>query len=311
MEYEIKLSGTPFDDGAIDLDRLEMIAQYLHDIAKGSLQMRMFGSSYKKGRETEQVMKALKIRLRGLSAGSTILHLECLPFRETLNHVQGNLFHEEILRRLPDQTPMSLVMESFQDALNVESDGALLDKHLLKDLQNFKKVFVNEAHKVQFSNRGSLPNLELNLQDFKRLKTIEERTQDPQPVVIVGIVEELKFSKAQVTFIPDKGRTITGYLSENVPAAEIAKFWGQKVTIRGKAHFRPNGQMAFVEIGKVALSEQNDAYFSRSVTRETVAQQIERQISQRKGTKNKLNDFLGVFSDAPGSYENDLKMLGE
>jgi len=37
MEYEIKLSGTPFDDGAIDLDRLEFIAQYLRDIAKGAL----------------------------------------------------------------------------------------------------------------------------------------------------------------------------------------------------------------------------------------------------------------------------------
>lgn len=97
MEYEIKLSGTPFDDGAIDLDRLEIIAQHLHDIAKGSLQIRMFGSSQIKGRETQQVTQSLKIRLRGLSRGSTVLHLECQPFRETLRNVQGNLFHQEIV----------------------------------------------------------------------------------------------------------------------------------------------------------------------------------------------------------------------
>jgi len=69
MQYEIKLSGTPFDDGAIDLDRLELLAQYLHDIAKGSLQMRMFGTSAKKGRDTEQIAKALKNSLARLERG--------------------------------------------------------------------------------------------------------------------------------------------------------------------------------------------------------------------------------------------------
>lgn len=311
MEYEIKISGTPFDDGAIDLDRLEIIAQYMRDIAKGALQMRMFGSSYKRGRETEEIAKALKIRLLGLSRGSTILHLECQPFRETLRQVQGNLFHEEILRRLPDQTPVSLVMESFQNALSSEEGGEMLDKHLLKDLQNFKKVLVNDAQTVQFSNRGTLPDLQLRMVDFTRLKTIEEQTPNPQPVVISGIVEELKFSKAKVTFIPDKGRAITGFLGESVPAGEMAKYWGQKVTIRGTAHFRPSGQMGFVEIGKVSLAEEGDAYFSRPLRRETVAQQLERQMAAKKTVGNKLSQFIGILADAAGDYENDLKMLNE
>lgn len=311
MEYEISLSGTPFDDGAIDLDRLELIAQYLRDISKGALQMRMFGTSFKRGRETDQIAQALKIRLRGLSEGSTVLHLECRPFRETLRNVQGNLFHQEILRRLPDETPVSLVMESFQEALSPEKKGDMLDKHLLKDLQNFKKVLINEAQVVQFSNRGSLPVLRLRMSDFARLKTIEEQTPNPQPVVISGIVEELKFSKAKVTFIPDRGRPITGFLGETVPASAIAKYWGEKVTIRGTAHFRPSGQMSFVEIGKVALAAQGDSFFSRPVQRETVAQQLERQLSAKKTAGNPLSKFIGILADAEGDYENDLKILQE
>lgn len=311
MEYEIKLSGTPYDDGAIDLDRLEIIAQYLHGIAKGALQMRMFGTSYRRGRETEEIAQSLKIRLRGLSQGSTVLHLECQPFRETLRAVQGNLFHQEILRRLPDQTPVSLVMESFRDALSPNNGGEMLDKHLLKDLQNFKKVLVNEAQLVQFSNRGSLPDLQLRMSDFARLKTIDEQTPNPQPVLISGIVEELKFSKAKVTFVPDKGRPITGFLGESVPASEMAKYWGQKVTIRGTAHFRPSGQMGFVEIGKVSLAEQGDAYFSKPILRETVAQQLERQRAARKLPGNPFGQYIGILADAAGDYENDLKMLSE
>jgi hypothetical protein len=311
MEYEIKISGTTFDDGSVDLDQLEIIAQHLHGISRGALQMRMFGSSYKRGRETDQIARALKIRLRGLSKGSTILHLECQPFRETLRNVQGSLFQQAILERLPEETPVSLVMESFQDALNPESVGDMLDKHLLKDLQSFKKALVNEAQTIQFSNRGSLPDLQLRISDFNRLKTIEEQTPNPQPVVISGIVEELKFSKAKVTFIPDQGRPITGFLGETVPTSEMAGFWGKKVTIRGTAHFRPSGQMAFVEIGKVSLAALGDAYFSRPVIRETVAQQLERQLAARKSSSNKLSQFIGILADAEGDYETDLNLLRE
>lgn len=310
MEYDIKLSGTPFDDGGIDLDRLELLAQYLRDIAKGALQMRLFGTSIKKGRETEEVSNALRIRLKGLSQGSTVLHLECQPFRETIHNVQGNLFQQEILNRLPDQTPIGLVMETFADALNPESDGNLLDKNILKDLSNFKKLFINDTQVLQISNRESLPALNLRIEDFSKLKQIEEQIPDPQQVVISGLVEELKFSKAKVTFIPDKGRPITGFLGETLPAAGIAKYWGEKVTIRGTAHFRPNGQMAFVEIATVVLAESGDTFFSRPVRRETVAQQIERQVHE-KGSRNRMTEFIGILEDAEGSYESDLKMLQE
>jgi hypothetical protein len=313
MQYDIKLSGTPFDDGAIDLDRLELLAQYLHDIAKGALQMRMFGTSARRGKDTAQITNALKIRLRGLSQGSTVLHLECEPFRKTLQSVQGNLFHQEILRRLPDQTPMSLIIESFQDALNPESNGEMLDKKLLKDLQGFKKVFLNEAHTMQLSNRGSMPDVELRLRDFSRLKQIEDTIPKPQLVMVSGRVEELKFSKAKVTFIPDKGRPFTGFLGEDVAPAEMAKFWGQKATIRGTAHFKPNGTMAYVEIAKVSLATETDAYFSRTPRRETAAQQIERQLQEGKGRGSTLKRLVDAFADETWetSLEEDLQMLQE
>jgi hypothetical protein len=54
-----------------------------------------------------------------------------------------------------------------------------------------------------------------------------------------------------------------------------------------------------------------DAFFSRNVVRETVAQQLERQISARKTVGNRLAEYIGFLADAEGSYENDLKMLRE
>ena len=63
----------------------------------------------------------------------------------------------------------------------------------------FKKIFINEAQTLRFSNRGSLPDLQLRMADFGRLKQIEDKTPNPQLVIVSGIVEELKFSKAKVT----------------------------------------------------------------------------------------------------------------
>lgn len=311
MQYDVKLSGTPFDDGGIDLQRLELLAASLQDIAKGALQMRMFGTSVKKGRDTESMTQALNIRLRQISKGSTILHLECSPFSETLSGVQGNLFHQAIIERLPTESPVSLVMDSFRAALDPDDTGDLLDKHLLRSLQQFKKVFLNEAQILRFSNRGSQPDLQLQLHDFSRLKQIEDQIPAPRDIIVAGVVEELKYSKAKVTFIPDQGRPFTGFLGEKVTPAEMAAFWGQKATIRGTAHYKPNGLMAYVEIDTVRLATEDDAYFSRVPRRETVAQQLERRKAEGKGRPDALLPYAGILADAEGTLEEDLKMLAE
>jgi hypothetical protein len=63
--------------------------------------------------------------------------------------------------------------------------------------------------------------------------------------------------------------------------------------------------------GSIDRDRIGDGFFSRPVFRETVAQQLERQISKKKGIANRLSDFIGILADAEGSYENDLKMLQE
>ena len=311
MQYDVKFSGTPFDDGGIDLDRLEMLIQCLHSISKGALQMRMFGTSMKKGRDTEQIVNALKIRLCGLSAGSTVLHLECQPFRETLSGVQGSLFHQEIIRRLPNESPVSLVMDSFHEALNPGSAGDMLDKPLLKDLQKLRKILINENQTLQISNRGTQPDLYLQKGSFEQLKTIEERTPEPRLIVVSGLVEELKFSKAKVTFIPDRGRPFTGFLGENIAAADMAKLWGQKATIKGTAHFKANGQFAFVEIRYVQLATPEDSFLSQTPLIETVEQQIERQMREDKRHGNILREFADALAGEPWetTLEEDLQLL--
>lgn len=310
MQYELKISGAQTDDGAIDLDRLAALAEGLRDIAKGALQIRLLGSSQKKGRETMRLNDALRIRLRGLKPGSTILELECEPFKNTLAHIQGDFFKPDLLTRLPEQTPVALIIETFSDALNETSDSEYLDKPLLHNLHQFKKLFLSDSELFQFTNNGSLPSLKLARVDFDRIKMREDHTPDPAPVILSGTVELLQYSKSKIVILTEEGRSLNGFLAEGLAGEGASRWWGKKVTITGTAHFRPSGRMAFVEVERMFEPGAKDEYFSKPPRHETAEQQLERQLLQ-KGNVNNLATLIGILADDDQSLEADLMMLSK
>ena len=305
MTYEIKLEGAEQDDGKIELHRLILLAQAITEIAKGALQIRLMGISAEKGRTSDRITNALKIKLADLKngsaglevinkeLGSTILELECEYFKETLAGQQGDAFRPEILGDLPNQSPMTLVMETFKEALNYKEEVNHLDKALLKKLKNFEKVFVSKEELLTIANRGSIPKLELQKIDFRKIQKLEESIPEPQEVIINGVVEELKYSKRRVTINTKEG-AVNGILSESLDPADISKYWGKDLTIAGTAHYQPSGKMSFLYIEKIFEPTDTDKYFSKPSRKETVEQQIQRQQKQIKHS-NRLSEIVGQW----------------
>lgn len=300
MVYEVKLSGVEQDNGRIELHRLALLAQSIKDIASGALRLRLIGVSTERGRKSDRILNAASIHLADLKKGSTILELECDTFRETLEGQQGDAFNAEILHELPDQTPMTLVMESFREALNYKEDNSHLDKGLLKKLKTFEKIFISGDESVIFTNRGSLPDLTLKQTDFKKIKELEESIPESQEIIINGIVDELKYSKSRITIATEEG-AVTGILSDTIDPEEISKFWGKRLTISGRSHFQPNGRMSFIYIDKFFEPSEADRYFSKISRKETVEQQIQRQQKLLKYNNN-LNEIVGKW---PGDEDID------
>jgi hypothetical protein len=306
MLYEIRISGAEQDDGKIELHRLAILAQSITDIASGALRIRLSGISTERGRKNDRIANAVKIHLSNLKEGSTILEFECDSFKETLAGQQGDAFNAEILEVLPDQTPMSLVIESFRESLNSKEDIRHLDKSLLKKLKNFEKIFLSKEETITFANNGTIPSLSLKEEDFKRIQELEESIPEPQEIIINGVLDELKYSKLKVTIATADG-PISGVLSDSFETEEISKYWGKTLTISGRAHYRPDGRMALVYIEKIFEPSEADKYFSKISKKETVEQQIQRQQKQLK-YRNHLNEIVGQW---PGdeSIEDILKDL--
>jgi hypothetical protein len=306
MKYEVRLTGSAQDDGKIELDLLIQLAQSITNIARGALQVKLVGISNEKGRRSEKISTALKIKLSDLKKGSTILELECDSFKSTLEGQPGDLFKSEILEQLPDKTPMSLVIESFREAMNYDEDSTFLDKPLLKKLKDFKRVFVSNDELLTISNQGSIPEITLRKSDFKKIGVLEDSIPEPQEIVINGVVEELKYSKLRVGIATKQG-LVNAVLSEELEPMDISKYWGQELTIAGRMHFLPSGKPSFIYIEKVFKPNEFDSYFSKPINKLNIEQQIQRKIKREKHT-NLLKDAMGQW---PGdeSIEDILKDL--
>ncbi len=295
MKYQIRLTGDSQDDGKIELIRLIQLAQAITDIARGALQVRLVGISNEKGRRSEKINKALTIKLADLKEGSTILELECDSFKQTLEGQQGNLFKTEILESLPNDTPMSLVIESFKQAIDFNEETSKLDKPLLKRLKDFKKIFLSDKEKIFFSNQGSVPELELQKSDFKKIGNLEQSIPEPQEVIINGVVEELKFTKLRVGLKTRDG-LVNAVLSENLDPVDISQYWGKELTITGRLHFQPSGKPSFIYIERLFSPEESDKYFSKSPRKANVEQQIQNKLKQQK-YQNFLSELIGQWPE--------------
>jgi len=300
MKYEIRLAGADQDDGKIELDRLVQLAQSITNIARGALQVKLVGVSNEKGRRSEKISTALKIKLSDLKKGSTILELECESFKSTLQGHPGDLFKSEILEQLPDKTPMSLVIESFREAMNYNEDSTFLDKPLLKKLKDFKKVFVSDDELLTISNQGSIAEITLRKSDFKKIGILEESFPEPQEILINGVVEELKYSKLRVGIATKQG-LVNAVLSEELEPMDISKYWGQELTIAGRMHFLPSGKASFIYIERIFKPNEFDDYFSKPVSKLNIEQQIQKKLKHQKHT-NLLGDVVGQW---PGDESID------
>jgi hypothetical protein len=305
MKYEIKIEGADDPKGTVNLVRLTCLADSLRRIAEGALQIRLRGLSFPKGRKKINLDEALTIYLTGIREGSTCLDLEADTFANTISNFQPDIFRQDIQQDLPTLTPISLFMTSYQEAIKDNPSPDLLDKPLLKELKNFKKVFLNENETLKLSNQGSVDSLIINNETFNRIRILEEEIPNPKTIIINGTVELLKFSQQKVTIQTEDGM-VDGFLSDEIDTDLIARFWGKEITISGITHYKP-GDKFIIEIEKIFEPTDGDHFFSKKPKSESIEQQIERQLREHKFI-NQLPDIIGKW---PGdeSLEELISML--
>lgn len=296
MNYDIKIIGEDEDNGLIEFDRLNQLTKSTKDIASKALMLKLRGFSDIK--IDKHLKKALAIRLQGISGNEkegTLLTLDSTFFSETIKGLQYDLFKpkEDILK----MTPMSLVIDSFQNALNSEN-GADLDKPLLKSLMSFKANFISDNEIFYLANRESIPQVRITKDDFCKIGLIEDSIPEPQRVVVNGQLDEMKVSKGKLGLQTEQG-FVNVFANDNDLIQRIVGYMGKEVTILGMAHYKPNGQLSFIEIQEFGNPNGADKFFSKTPNAMTASQQLLFQSKQIKKSSSlqALKSISGLLKD--------------
>jgi hypothetical protein len=201
---------------------------------------------------------------------------------------------------------MALVIQTFRSALLEGEDKDNLDKPLLKTLLKFKKNFVGDNEVFFFSNRQSIPDVEITKNDFKKIEYLEDSIPAAKKIIINGQLDEMKVSKNKLGLVTQDG-FVNIFADDNSIIQGIVNFMGKEVTISGMAHFKPNGQLSYIDIQEYYEPGQKDSFYSRKPISMNIEQQQLFQIKEGK----KRNPLTAITGKWPGeeSYDDLIKML--
>ncbi|MGY6521381.1 MAG: hypothetical protein ACXIUD_06610 [Mongoliitalea sp.] len=297
MHYDIKILGEDEDNGLLEFDRLNLLTKSIKDIATKALMFRLRGFS--DINPDKKLKKALAMRLQsivGSEQDGTSLTVDCTHFSETIKGLQLEMFkpRHEVLQL----TPMALVIHSFQIALNNESEDADLDKPLLKSLMGFKKNFISDNEIFYMANRGTIAEVRLTKDDFQKIGQLEDSIPEAQKVIVNGQLDEMKISKGKLGLQTEQG-LVNVFANDSTIIESIVSFMGKEVTISGMAHYKPNGQLSFVEIQEYGEPGAKDRFFSKKPTAMTAHQQLLFQAKQSKKSSSllALKSISGLLKD--------------
>lgn len=297
MNYDIKILGEEEDNGLLEFDRLNLLTKSTKDIASKALMFRLRGFS--DINPDKNLKKALAMRLQSISGSGqdgTSLTIDCTHFSETIKGLQLEMFkpREEVLQL----TPMALVIHSFQTALNDESEDADLDKPLLKSLMGFKKNFISDNEIFYMANRGTIAEVRLTKDDFQKIGLLEDSIPEPKKVIVNGQLDEMKVSKGKLGLQTEQG-LVNVFANDKSIIESIVSFMGKEVTISGIAHYKPNGQLSFVEIQEYGEPGSKDRFFSKKPSAMTAHQQLlfQAKLTKKSSSISALQSISGLLKD--------------
>lgn len=297
MHYDIKIFGDDKENGLLEFDRLILLTKSTKDIATKALMLRLRGFS--DINPDKNLKKALAMRLQSIAAGGksgTALTIDCTHFSETIRGLQLEMFKpkEDVLQL----TPMALVIGSFQAALGEKGEDADLDKPLLKSLMGFKRNFLSDNEVFYMANRGTIAEVRLTKQDFQKIEQLEDSIPEPKKVIVNGQLDEMKISKGKLGLQTEQG-LVNVFANEASIMERIVRFMGKEVTISGMAHYKPNGQLSFIEIQEYMEPGARDKFFSKKPTAMTAHQQVLFNAKQSKKSSSlaALMSISGLLKD--------------
>jgi len=264
----------------------EILRTFPH-LFRGSVRMSFEGRSTAPGRKPRWLKAASDVRFVDHQGDDdTVLYFE-MP---TLGEAAGELYEQQEFwpsRPDPEDTPFDLLADVVEDVRNRASDSLRFDRPLLKKLHDLKRGLNGTFQSCLVSSRRYSDDRPA-IVDRTVVASADELTRstpEPRQIRIAGVLDMIRASTNTIGVKLAKGQEIRGVLV-HANATQIHDLLNQKVTLMGKAIYRPSGNLLRVDVAEVRSMRDEDAFFTQIPTPQRAVEDREVVMDQQRRTSN-------------------------
>lgn len=304
VDYKINILGLKTKKGFIPISALKEITGALLKGSDRVLRLFVEGQSTKRGKSPDWLKKSLDFTITGLKTGSTILELEVPILGESIpeQFIKKKIWDDYIK---PDDTALTLLSKSISDAAaeNMESD--YFDVGVLDALLSFKSITKNYAKELKISSSTKIrDNIRISDEEIKKIKKIKIETPKPHTIVISGFFNLIEHSNRRFQLKIEDDKSVDGLMDPSfVDSENMRELWGKKVTIKGKALYKPSGKLRSIEAQLVRPFEPGDEILQKIPKIQKHFKFAEESLIEKKSNSNALRKIWGKWPGDESIHE--------
>lgn len=299
VQYEIKLRGLKTPEGTLPLLALVGISQILVECSQRALRLLVEGISVKRGKTSASLKKCLDFTIIGISKGSTVLQVEAPTFAESAPEIvqQLNLWSVPLKPALkPKDTAISILSKSIHDATGGNVESEYYDRGVLESFISFRSLLKEHVENIQIECQSRpTEKFIINEHELDRISRIEAETPEPKATVVAGIFNSIKHTPRQFELVLQDGHKVRGLAESGyIDTESMRDLWGNKVTVKGLAHFRPNGLVRSIEADVIKPFENGEELFEH-VSRSRMTKSVIHRLRTGQENRNPLKEIWGKW----------------
>lgn len=235
------------------------------ELARGAVRMALQGTSSVRGKRPDWLYRAADIRLVEVAgADDTELYFEVPRLGEAAEDVyaQTEMFDT---RPSGDCTAFDLLAGTVKDIHADNPDSMRFDAGLLSSVAHLDKTL--DPRYFQYAtifghgdDKSAIARLDDHL--AAEAKKLYRMTPEARQVRVSGELDMIRASTQTFSLKLDSGETVWGtYQTEDFTV--MGAMFRQRVTVLGKASFRPSGHVLRIDADEVLPANEADSFFSR------------------------------------------------
>jgi hypothetical protein len=260
VDYEIKVSGLPTTPGSIPVVEFKEIIDFLLKGCDRVLRLIIEGRSIKSGKNPDWLKKSLNFIITGITTGSTLLQLEAPVLGESVpEHFKQKTLWDDLELVKPGDTSLTLLSKAISDAASENMESYYFDANVLDALLSFKSITKNSKELIINSKTKKEDSFKVSNMEIKKIKKLKIEIPKPHTTVLSGFFNLIEHSNQRFQLKLPDGRNINGIVDPSyVDFEKMRELWGRRVTIKGKAYYKPSGNLRSIEAQLISPSGEGD-----------------------------------------------------